>query len=146
MSKSLKNYITIKVKAIMTTSYNLIKKIRFFFLFFLNVSLILPHQDFLKSYSATEFRMFCLLTKYRSGGRCWMSASKPKRFLLPIVSVACFPSDWLQRWQHVGGPQFSGIHLQLRARRSGLHEGAAPMRGSTGSLSVGEVPPHRSAL
>ncbi|XP_072304084.1 probable cysteine--tRNA ligase, mitochondrial isoform X1 [Eucyclogobius newberryi] len=35
MSKSLKNYITIK--------------------------------DFLKSYSASEFRMFCLLTKYRSG-------------------------------------------------------------------------------
>lgn len=25
------------------------------------------HQDFLKSYSANEFRMFCLLTKYRSG-------------------------------------------------------------------------------
>nr|XP_046238247.1 cysteine--tRNA ligase, mitochondrial [Scatophagus argus] len=35
MSKSLKNYVTIK--------------------------------DFLKSYSASEFRMFCLLTKYRSG-------------------------------------------------------------------------------
>ncbi len=26
-------------------------------------------QDFLQSYTASEFRMFCLLTKYRSGQR-----------------------------------------------------------------------------
>lgn len=33
-----------------------------------NSVLFVVHQDFLQSYSANEFRMFCLLTKYRSGG------------------------------------------------------------------------------
>lgn len=53
-----------------------------------------------------------------------------------------FSSHRLQPWQHVGGPEFSGVHLQLHARRSGLHEGSAPLRDSPGSLSLGEVPPH----
>lgn len=61
MSKSLKNYITIKVKTAKSIHLNelcyLVLKVIVFFC-----------QDFLKSYSPNEFRMFCLLTKYRSGG------------------------------------------------------------------------------
>lgn len=71
-------------------------------------------------------------------------------FFWQILSVAVFfccfllffSSHRLQPWQHVGGPEFSGVHLQLHARRSGLHEGSAPLRDSPGSLSLGEVPPH----
>lgn len=55
MSKSLKNYITIK--------------------------------DFLQSYSASEFRMFCLLTKYRSGIDYSDSSMQEARASLETVST-----------------------------------------------------------
>lgn len=69
MSKSLKNYITIKVKplcfipsSLTECSHTLCLTSMSFFL----------RQDFLQSYSADEFRMFCLLSKYRSGVNVWL--------------------------------------------------------------------------
>lgn len=67
MSKSLKNYVTIKV-----TSYTDIYKCKIMSYIIntlqciLNLTLFII-QDFLKSYTANEFRLFCLLTRYRSG-------------------------------------------------------------------------------
>lgn len=66
MSKSLKNYITIKVRSTgcrvpppLWEHPHVSKAHRC-------VSCV-SRQDFLRSYSANEFRMFCLLAKYKSG-------------------------------------------------------------------------------
>ncbi|KAM8872854.1 putative cysteine--tRNA ligase, mitochondrial [Synchiropus picturatus] len=67
MSKSLKNYITIK--------------------------------DFLKAYTADEFRMFCLLTKYRSGIEFSEGSMRDAQVTLGTISNFCHEAEAYMRGQ-----------------------------------------------
>lgn len=70
MSKSLKNYISIKVQSswfMLVLCCCINTGMRYAVWSGWKWSRLRPRQDFLQSYSANEFRMFCLLSKYRSG-------------------------------------------------------------------------------
>lgn len=96
--------------------------------------LILPHQDFLESYSANEFRMFCLLTNYRSGGRRRTSASKLKLFV-PADFKCCviFPAI-----DYSDGSMLEA-RSSLGSISSFMHDAQAYMKGQLQCSTVQEA-------
>lgn len=136
MSKSLKNYITIKVKLSMLNS---LKQSWHCVLEDVKVIISSPIRTSWSLTPPTSSGCFVLCPNTDQVGTITNVHVSIKVYASRKVKWIPLHSYWLQWSQHGGGPEFSGNHLHLHPRCPGLHKGSTAVFASGGSLPLGEV-------